>query len=216
MSTDQQEAKLQQILNDNAVGHLWNNAGIKKSMQDAYDLGSEAGWESRDRAESYAGYPSESVQENFNTVSTSIHTVYDKKSMDLIDGALKLTAQAKTSEDRRDILQKYAREHGVSEQDLWNAISQQTGSDYFSKDDYAKGTKFDHFDESKSKDPIIKKKECKICGGTGKRDLSSQPGYSSIEDCGVCKGTGYTISSIKVSESKKLIKSITESFNKIK
>ena len=70
------------------------------------------------------------------------HTTFDKKSMDLIDGALRITAFAKTAEERRDALNKYAEEKGVSVTDLLNAIKSDTGSDYFTKDDYTKDVTF--------------------------------------------------------------------------
>lgn len=67
---------------------------------------------------------------------------YDKKSMDIIDKALELTANAKDAHERLDILKKYAEEAGVDFSDLYYQITQDTGAGYFADDDYMKGHQF--------------------------------------------------------------------------
>lgn len=136
--------KLKQIMIDNELPNAWEFPAVQKSLQDAYNMGKE----DEKAGKVYPESPEQEVEETIESPLATGKTNWGPKTRKMIDDCLRLTSDAKTSEDRRDIVSRYAEEHGVSEQDLYNAISQETGTDYFSKDDYMTGVEFDHFDEA--------------------------------------------------------------------
>ena len=66
---------------------------------------------------------------------------YSKKAMAIIDGAISAIAPLKTGRDRLDILKAYCKEHKVNFQQVYDAITVETGADYFTSNtvDEAKG-----------------------------------------------------------------------------